>query len=180
MSPSTSDVTVRPLCAADRAAFVAAARRSVDLHRPWVTVATDETGFDADLARYDADDRRIAHLIWAGDELVGRVNLNEITRGALLSAYCGYYAFAPLAGRGLFRQGFAQVIDLAFGELGLHRLEANVQPDNVRSLRLAESLGFQREGYSPRYLFLDGEWRDHVRTALLSEDWPGADATAEG
>lgn len=173
---SEARVTVRPLTAADRDRYVAAAKASIDLHTPWVTAATDDRAFDADLERTETDDRRLGFLLWHGDDLVGRVNLNEITRGALQSAYCGYFAFAPFAGRGLFREGLARVLDLAFGDVQLHRVEANIQPGNARSLRLVESLGFQREGFSPRYLFLDGEWRDHVRTALLAEDWPGADA----
>lgn len=173
---SAHDVSVRPLSAADRDAYVAAARRSRDLHHPWVTPATDDDAFAADLARYEHDERRRAFLLWAGDDLVGRANLNEIIRGALQSAFCGYFAFAPHAGRGLFRAGLARVLDHAFDELDLHRVEANIRPENVRSLRVAESVGFRREGLSRRYLHLDGEWRDHVRTAVLAEDHPGADA----
>jgi ribosomal-protein-alanine N-acetyltransferase len=71
-------------------------------------------------------------------------------------------------------EGLRAVIDAAFGELGLHRLEANIQPTNARSLALVQRLGFHKEGYSPRYLRLDGDWRDHERWALRSEDWPPA------
>lgn len=68
-------------------------------------------------------------------------------------------------------EGLSLVVAKAFGELKLHRLEANIQPDNALSLALVQRLGFQCEGYSPRYLKLAGRWRDHERWALLKEDW---------
>jgi ribosomal-protein-alanine N-acetyltransferase len=67
-------------------------------------------------------------------------------------------------------EALAQVLDFAFGELGLHRLEANIQPGNARSIALVERLGFRKEGFSPRYLKIDGDWRDHERWAILAED----------
>ena len=86
-------------------------------------------------------------------------------------AYLGYYALAPFAGRGLMREGVELLLTHAFGPLALHRVEANVQPDNAASLRLVERVGFAREGYSRRYVKIAGQWRDHVRYALLAEDW---------
>jgi ribosomal-protein-alanine N-acetyltransferase len=62
---------------------------------------------------------------------------------------------------------------VAFGELGLHRLEANIQPGNARSIALVRVLGFEKEGFSRRYLKIDGDWRDHERWALLSDRWAG-------
>jgi ribosomal-protein-alanine N-acetyltransferase len=103
--------------------------------------------------------------------LVGVVNLNEIVRGSFRSAYLGYYSFVPFAGRGYMSAGLAAVLRRAFGELGLHRVEANIQPDNRDSLRLAKRLGFRREGISRRYLKVAGRWRDHERWALLAEEW---------
>jgi hypothetical protein len=99
------------------------------------------------------------------------LELLEIVRGAFKSAYVGYFAFAALAGRGYMTEGFALALDFALRDFGLHRVEANVQPDNVRSLALVERLGFTREGYSRRYVKIAGRWRDHVRYAMLAEDW---------
>jgi len=99
------------------------------------------------------------------------VNLNEIVRGSFQSAYLGYYAFEPWAGRGFTRAGLDLVLRRAFRELKLHRVEANIQPDNTRSIALVRGLGFRREGLSPRYLKIGGRWRDHERWALLCEEW---------
>ena len=94
------------------------------------------------------------------------VNVSEIVHGSLRSAYLGYYAFVPHAGRGLMREGLALVIRDSFRRLRLHRLEANIQPGNTASRALVRRLGFRREGYSPGYLKIGGRWRDHERWAV--------------
>ena len=104
-------------------------------------------------------------------EIVGVVNISEIVRGGFQSAYLGYYAFEPFAGTGLMREGLAKVINHAFTSMKLHRLEANIQPANKKSIRLVKRLGFRREGYSPRYLKIAGRWRDHERWTILGEEW---------
>ena len=106
-----------------------------------------------------------------GGDIAGVVNVSEIVRGSFQSAYLGYYALEPLAGRGFLRSGLRAVISHCFGELRLHRLEANIQPENARSIALVAGLGFQREGLSPRYLKIGGRWRDHERWALLADNW---------
>lgn len=102
---------------------------------------------------------------------MGVVNISEIVRGSFRSGYLGYCAFEPFARRGLMQKGLALVIAEAFGKMKLHRLEANIQPENKRSRRLVKRLGFKREGFSPRYLKISGRWRDHERWALLAEEW---------
>ena len=154
--------------------FLAAVRRSRRLHGAWVSPPTTATAYRDYLRRI----RRPSHagyLVCLADsgDLVGVVNVSEIVRGNFQSAYLGYYAFAPHAGRGLIAEGLALVLREAFGRLGLHRLEANVQPGNASSRRLVRRLGFRREGFSPRYLTVAGRWRDHERWAILAEEWPG-------
>ena len=105
------------------------------------------------------------------DAIVGTFNIGEIVRGLFQSAYLGYYAFAPHAGAGYMSEGLELVLHVAFRVLKLHRLEANVQPTNRRSLTLVRRAGFVREGYSRRYVRVAGQWRDHVRMALLVEEW---------
>ncbi len=105
------------------------------------------------------------------DAIVGVIVLSEIVHGFFQSAYLGYYAFAPYARAGYMSEGLDLMLALAFRTLKLHRVEANIQPTNAPSLRLARRAGFSREGYSPRYVRVGRRWRDHVRMAVLSEDW---------
>ena len=106
--------------------------------------------------------------------LVGVVNVSNIVRRTFQSASLGYYAFAGFAGQGLMREALQRVLAHAFGPLKLHRLEANIQPDNPASLALVRRCGFVREGFSRRFLKLAGRWRDHERWAILAEDWRAA------
>jgi ribosomal-protein-alanine N-acetyltransferase len=161
---------------ADASAFIAHALRSRTLHRRWVQPPDTAASFAAYVQRYrkvDDDVRNVGLLVLRNedDALAGVVNFSEIVRGAFQSAYVGYYAFAPLAARGYMSEGLALALDFAFGELALHRVEANVQPANQRSLALVERLGFVQEGYSRRYVRIAGRWRDHARFAMLVEDW---------
>ena len=162
--------------AADAAEFIAAARASVALQQPWVSAPDTPERYAAFLARADREDQA-SYLVRHAEcgELAGYVNINNIVRGARRSGYLGYAAFASHAGRGIMTAGLRAVVSDAFAGLGLHRLEANIQPDNTPSLRLVQRLGFRREGYSPRYLMVDGDWRDHERSAVLAEDWPSGD-----
>ncbi len=160
--------------AADADEFIAAARASATLQHPWVSAPDTAERFRAFLnraAREDQGSYLVRHADCGG--LAGYVNINNIVGGALRSGQLGYAAFASHAGRGLMTAGLRAVVSDAFTSLGLHRLEANIQPDNHASLRLVQGLGFRREGFSPRYLMVDGEWRDHERWAVLAEDWAG-------
>jgi ribosomal-protein-alanine N-acetyltransferase len=156
----------------DRHEFLAMVRESRAFHRGWVSPSASSVAYAASLQRQ----RRGTHVGFLARRiddgaLVGVVNLNEIVRGTFQAAYLGYYASAPFSGQGYMREAVALAIDRAFGALRLHRLEANIQPANERSIALVRSLGFRREGFSPRYLKIAGRWRDHERWALLREDW---------
>ena len=105
--------------------------------------------------------------------LAGQVTVDNIVRGAMRSGHLGYWIDRAAAGRGLASLAVALVCDHAFGPVGLHRLQADIRPENLASQRLVERLGFRREGLLRRYLDIDGDWRDHLSYALLAEDAPG-------
>lgn len=122
-----TDISIRLGAREDEAEFLAAVARSHKLHHPWVQAPATPEDFEDYLAKRQ-DPRGAAFFIWAADArgLVGVVNLDEIVYGCFRSAYLGYYAFVPYAGRGLMKQGLDLVISHAFEEMKLHRLEANI------------------------------------------------------
>jgi ribosomal-protein-alanine N-acetyltransferase len=105
--------------------------------------------------------------------LVGQVTIDNVVRGALRSGNLGYWIDRAVAGRGMASLAVALVCDHAFGPARLHRLQADIRPENARSRRLVHRLGFRHEGVLRRYLDIDGDWRDHDTFALLAEDVPG-------
>ena len=144
--------------------FLRAVRRSRKLHRNLVTPPSTPERYRS-LVKASRRARRADFFVAleATGELVGVINIEGITRGYFHSATLGYYGFMPFNGKGLMREGLVAVIRHAFRRLKLHRLEANIQPSNERSIALVRGLGFKREGYSPRYLKVSGRWRDHER-----------------
>jgi [ribosomal protein S5]-alanine N-acetyltransferase len=151
--------------------LVAAVRRSRRLHGQWTNAPSTREQY-RDFLRRSRTASRISRLVRTGDgELAGVVNVSEIILGSFRSAYLSYYALEPQQRRGYMRAGVSAMLRLAFRDYGLHRLEANIQPDNAPSLALARSVGFELEGYSPRYLKIAGRWRDHERWAIRSETW---------
>ena len=173
-------VYLRPPRNADARAFLAAVRASRKLHGAWVQPPTTPARFSQFVRRFGRLATRgpmaAAHVGFVvcrceDDAMVGVFNLSEIVHGVFKSAYLGYYAFSPHAGAGYMAEGLELTLGIAFRVLKLHRVEANIQPTNLRSLALARDAGFVREGYSRRYVRIAGRWRDHVRLALLIEDW---------
>lgn len=169
-------VVLRAPTAADTAAFIAAARASRRLHGRWVQAPATRAEFRTYLKRYATKAAAPTHagLIAVRKDdgaFIGVFNFSNIVRGGFRSAYLGYYAFAPFAGQGYMTEAFALALDYAYNRLRLHRVEANVQPGNRRSNALVARVGFTREGYSRRYIRIAGRWRDHVRYAILAEDW---------
>ena len=165
---------------ADAPEFIAATKASRRLHGAWVQPPSIPDRFKAFVHRYgrfaghDAQSATHVGLLvcrCADDAIVGVFNLGEIVHGQFQSAYVGYYAFVPHAGTGQMTEGLELLLHFAFRALKLHRVEANIQPRNRRSLALVRHAGFVREGYSRRYVRVAGRWRDHVRMALLVEDW---------
>ena len=162
-------VVIRPPTPADMRGFLAQVAASRSLHRPWLAPPATPAAYRAWLARMAPPDNHAFLVCRKSDgAILGVVNLSNIVRGGFRSGYLGYYAFAEHAGQGHMKAGLKAVIRHAFGRLKLHRVEANIQPDNAASRALAAACGFRQEGYSPRYLKIGGRWRDHERWALLA------------
>jgi [ribosomal protein S5]-alanine N-acetyltransferase len=156
----------------DGPAMVALNRASRRLHRGWVTPPIDAPSFARWMTRCRQENVQCLLACRLGDgAIVGVFILSQIVRGMFQSAYLGYYAEQPHAGQGYMREGMQLVLRHAFTTMKLHRVEANVQPENLASIALAKRSGFRLEGFSPRYLKVAGRWRDHQRWAILSDDW---------
>ena len=156
--------------AGDEEAFLAAMKDSVGLHSPWVTAPKDHAAWQRYMKRLERENEAGFLVKRIHDGIIcGVVNLNVITYEALCSAYVSYFGVVGQVEKGYMKEGLSQVIRHAFDQLGLHRLEANIQPGNLASIALAQSTGFQYEGFSPRYLKISGEWCDHERWAVLAD-----------
>jgi ribosomal-protein-alanine N-acetyltransferase len=166
--PFVTSVQLRPLVATDQHDFLQAARKSRALHAPWIHVPTTPLQFLDYVEEMNTEDDQ-AFLVCRQDTqaMVGVVELRDIYYGDFQNSYLLYYAFEGQLQQGFMKQAVMQTIQHAFKKLKLHRLEANIQPDNHASIALIRSCGFTREGYSPKFLKKGGQWRDHERWALI-------------
>jgi ribosomal-protein-alanine N-acetyltransferase len=165
-------IVLLPAARRDRADFIAAMRASADLHQPWISPPIDADTFDAVLERARGESFEFLLARRRSDGAVaGYFDVSQIIRGPLQSAFLGYGGVAALAGQGYMGEGLALLLHHAFEQLRLHRIEANIQPGNQRSLALVRRAGFVREGFSERYLKIGGQWRDHERWAIRVEQW---------
>ncbi|MCR8724189.1 GNAT family N-acetyltransferase [Frigidibacter sp. ROC022] len=172
MSRLPPRITLRAATDADGPALIAAHRASTGLHAPWVAPFTDMAGFRNWRAGHAAG-IAAGFLAEDGDSgaLVGVTNLSQIVMKAFCSAYMSYWGIAGVTGGGRMTEAVRLTLWRGFRVIGLHRIEANIQPGNAPSLALVRRLGFRHEGFSPRYLKIDGDWRDHERFAILAEEF---------
>ena len=168
--PQMARVSVKPATRADAAELIAANAESRPHHAPWVEPFTDREGFEEWFGALftGANASLVARDLVSG-RIVGVMNFSQIFRKGFQNAYLGYYGMVAFAGRGLMTEAVRLATRYAFDELGLHRLEANVQPANTASIALIRRVGFRKEGFSPRYLRINGVWCDHERWALLAD-----------
>ena len=137
---------LRPVQASDRVEFLQLMRISRHLHQPWISPPLTDLSFQHYLARIAAEDHEGLLVCQRQDDrIAGVININNLVRGSFLSASLGYYAGAPYTGKGLMREGLELVKQFAFHDLGIHRLEANIQPDNQRPIALVQLCGFHQE-----------------------------------
>jgi [ribosomal protein S5]-alanine N-acetyltransferase len=163
-------VYVRPVARKDAAEFLALMQASRDLHEPWISPPLTQRAFDAYLKRTCRDDHD-GLLVCRRDTaaIVGVINLNNIVRGSFLNASLGYYVGGPHSGQGYMTEGLRAAVQFAFEDRGLHRLEANIQPNNAPSINLVKRCGFRNEGFSRAFLYIAGAWRDHERWAIYQQ-----------
>ncbi|OGT38477.1 MAG: alanine acetyltransferase [Gammaproteobacteria bacterium RIFCSPHIGHO2_12_FULL_37_14] len=165
-----SDINIREPSPNDETEFLVAMQRSQSLHHPWVKAPLTSQEYKDYLQRYSQDNQK-SFLVCNQNNIAGVFNISEIVRGLFQNAYLGFYGVADYTGQSYMSAGLKLVLRRLFEEMKLHRLEANIQPENSRSINLIKSNGFRKEGYSPRYLKINGEWRDHERWAITYEDW---------
>lgn len=135
----------------------------------YFTEAGQRVSIRAALAEHEHGRGLPAVIIDTDGSVVGRVNLNNIVRGAFQSASLGYWLAEAAGGRGLATAAVRDIVRVAFTELGLHRIQADTLEHNVASQRVLERNGFVRIGFAPRYLKIAGRWQDFVLHQLLSD-----------
>jgi [ribosomal protein S5]-alanine N-acetyltransferase len=168
ISMANPRILVRGLAAYDESAFVASAAESFQFHRKWIKLPTESDEFKKYLSRFDDENAFFFVICDAdSDSIAGFVSLTGIEREPYCRGRLGYGVFEQYARMGYISAGLTYVINLAFGSLELHRLEADIQPDNYPSKRLIEKMGFTCEGISRGFIRINGEWTDHERWALM-------------
>ena len=174
--PESLGVQVRLATEDDASSVVGLLRASWEFLAPWEPARPPEYFTEAhqrailrDVLSRHRDGRALPLVILEDGAVVGRVNVNDVVRGAFQSAYLGYWVAQSAGGRGVATAAVAATVDLAFGELGLHRLQADTLVHNVASQRVLARNGFSRIGLAPAYMRIAGRWQDHVLHHLLNE-----------
>ncbi len=173
------DITLRPMRWADRVAWTEILKRNELWLGPWAASNPDggrrERNFMDEWlggSRAARAGRNVPMVISHDGSMVGQITLGNIVWGSLRQGYIGYWIDERFAGRGITPTAVAMLTDFALGEAGLHRIEINIRPENHASLAVVSKLGFVHEGSRPRYLHIDGDWRDHEVFVMTSENLP--------
>lgn len=174
------NVVLRPLLRTDAGAFDEVREANREWLRPWdATIpGTSELELDFRLMRRSLNSqarkgRALPFAIEVDGDFRGQVTVSGIQWGSISSAQIGYWIDSRVAGRGIVPLAVAMATDACFFELGLHRVEINIRPENDKSLRVVDKLGFRFEGVRRGYMHIAGEWADHRSYALLNDEVPG-------
>jgi ribosomal-protein-alanine N-acetyltransferase len=156
----------------DAEEFINQSKLGKDFHKGLVNPPKDLINFEQFIARNDNESNRNFLICKKDDEaIIGTINLSQIFYKGFQNAYLGYYLFAEFSGKGFMFDALSLILEFAFQDLKLHRLEANIQPHNSASINLVKKCGFTMEGFSRKYLYIGGKWCDHERWAIIKEDW---------
>ena len=174
-------VTLRSMTEADYDAWIAVREGSRDWLVRWEPRPAGARALAEDRASYLSRcagrerERQLGYGfgfgIFVGTRFCGEITLSSIQRGPFQSAVIGYWINQEVAGQGLMPESVVAVLDFAFGSLGLHRVEINIVPSNRPSRRVVEKLGLREEGIAVKMLEIDGTWEDHMRFAIVAEEW---------
>lgn len=171
-NPKGKKVFLRQPKIGDYEEFAKLAFESRKFHKNLVSPPVEPKGFVELLERNENPANEFLLICRLEDKAIaGSVNLSQIFRRAFQNAYLGYYLFEKFTGHGLMNEAVSLMLSHAFKTLRLHRIEANVQPQNIASIKVLEKNGFTKEGFSRKYLKIGGRWRDHERWAIIVEDW---------
>lgn len=183
---SHGPVILAPMRQRDRAAWERVRRTNHGWLRPWEATLPPGSqpgpptygGLVRMFNRQAREGRLLPWLVFYDtgrnrSELAGQLTVSGIVGGSASWGQIGYWIDQQWAGRGIIPTAVALATDYCFQVVGLHRIEIAIRPENEKSLRVVEKLGFRPEGLRPRYLHIDGEWRDHLVFALTAEEVPG-------
>lgn len=170
------DLQARLIASDDAPALAEYYRRNREAHQPWTPIFPEEfftERFQREkiaqyMQRHDQGQEYRFALVRA-EAIIGLINLNAVERGPFQNGRFGFSIDAGYESKGIMTSALRRIIEYAFSELGLHRLEANILPHNQRSRRVLEKCGFAKYGFSPRYLQINGAWEDHENYMLLNE-----------
>ncbi len=175
------DLALRTISLSDRRAWTEVRARNEQWLRPWEAtlpaagerVPRSFRTMVRDLRAQARQGRTLPLVLTVREEFAGQLTVNNIVGGSARFASIGYWIDQRHAGHGYMPRAVAMAVDYCFGALGLHRIEIAIRPENTASLRVVAKLGFLDVGYAPRYLHIDGGWRDHRLFGLTTEDVPG-------
>ncbi len=172
---------MRPITIRDATRWAQLRRDNVEWLGEWESTRPPESsgrnsgyrGLTRDLIRQGREGRALPFVVtYCGDAMVGQLTVTGITWGSARWAQIGYWIDEGHAGRGIMPIGVALACDHCLHTLGLHRIEIAIRPENTASLRIVEKLGFVQIGLAPRYLHINGGWRDHLLFAITAEEVP--------
>jgi ribosomal-protein-alanine N-acetyltransferase len=175
---ATGGVAIRPIRLRDARAVERELVEGRSWMREWEatsprgTVGFDTRGSIRALQQNARNGQGLPFVIEVDGQLAGQLNVTSIAYGSLSSATIGYWIAERFAGRGATPTAVALATDHCFQALGLHRMEICIRPENAKSLRVVEKLGFRYEGLRRRYIHINGDWRDHFCFALVTEEVP--------
>ncbi len=173
------NLVLRPLKLRDKKEWTKLRQRNQNWFQQWESTVPDEFS-DGKASFYQIvknlrveakAQRSLPFVMEIDKKIAGQITVANINYGSTRSAYIGYWIAEEFAGKGYTPLAVAMAIDHCFEVLKLHRLEITIRPENLKSLRVVEKLGLRSEGLRPKYLHIDGDWRDHLVFAINKDEY---------